>query len=83
MAILTGLIQLILTLKRRKEFGGQWPMIISGGQSMLGGSSFTILAHAPTSGINSVAGYAAFGAFYFLFAAFRLTKAAEKVTLTT
>lgn len=81
-AILTGLIQLILALKRRKEFGGQWPMIVSGGQSMLGGSSFIILAHAPTSGINSLAGYAAFGAFYFLLAAFRLTKAIGKAKLT-
>lgn len=80
-AILTGLIQLILALRRRKLFGGQWPMIISGGQSMLGGSSFIILAHAPTSGINSLAGYAAFGAFYFLIAAIRLTIEARKATL--
>lgn len=79
-AILTGLIQLILAISRRKQFGGQWPMIISGGQSMLGGSSFIILAHAPTSGINSLAGYAAFGAFYFLLAAIRLTKEAGKAT---
>src|SRR6186713_1708650 len=31
-AIGTGLIQLILGLRRRKLLGGQWPMIISGGQ---------------------------------------------------
>jgi uncharacterized membrane protein HdeD (DUF308 family) len=79
-AISAGLIQLILAVRRRKEFGGQWPLIISGGQSMLGGISFIVLAHAPTSGIKSLAGYAAFGAFYFLLAAFRLTKAAAKAT---
>ncbi|MDB5148946.1 MAG: hypothetical protein JWQ57_2966 [Mucilaginibacter sp.] len=39
-ALLTGLIQLVLGLKRRKEFGGQWPMILSGGQSMIAGVSF-------------------------------------------
>jgi uncharacterized membrane protein HdeD (DUF308 family) len=72
-AILTGLIQLILALKR-KASGGQWPMIISGAQSMIGGSSFIYFAHDPTKGIASLAGYAAFGAFYFLLSGFRLSR---------
>jgi uncharacterized membrane protein HdeD (DUF308 family) len=71
-AIGTGLIQLILGLRRRKLLGGQWPMIISGGQSMIGGTSFILLAHDPSKGIVSLAGYAAFGAFYYLLAAYRL-----------
>jgi len=75
-AILTGAIQLVLALRRRRELGGQWPMIISGGQSIIGGSSFIILAHDPTMGITSLAGYAAFGAFYYLLAAYRLSKSA-------
>lgn len=73
-AIGTGLIQFILGLRRRKFLGGQWPMIISGGQSVLAGASFIILAHDPTKGIASLGGYAAFGAFYYLLAAFRLSK---------
>ena len=73
-AIVTGLVQLILGLRRRKELGGQWPMIISGGQSMLAGSAFIAMANSPTMGINSLAGYSAFGAFYFLLAAIRLSK---------
>jgi uncharacterized membrane protein HdeD (DUF308 family) len=73
-AILTGLIQLILGLRRRKQLGGQWPMIISGGQSMLAGVSFIAMAHDPKSGITTLAGYAAFGAFYFLLSAIRLSK---------
>ena len=79
-AIGTGLIQLILGLRRRKSLGGQWPMIISGAQSVLGGTSFIILAHDPTKGITSLAGYAAFGAFYYLLAAFRLSKTVNQVT---
>ena len=79
-AIGTGLIQLILGLKRRKFLGGQWPMIISGAQSVIGGSSFIILAHDPTKGITSLAGYAAFGAFYYLLAAFRLSKTINETT---
>ncbi|MBN9385466.1 MAG: hypothetical protein J0H74_32230 [Chitinophagaceae bacterium] len=73
-AVVTGLIQLVLGLRRRKELDGQWPMILSGGQSMLAGGSFIILAHTPTMGIDSLAGYAAFGALYFLIAAIRLSK---------
>ncbi|MES2064681.1 MAG: hypothetical protein V4456_22375 [Bacteroidota bacterium] len=73
-AIGTGLIQLILGLRRKKFLGGQWPMIISGGQSVVGGASFILLAHDPTKGIASLGGYAAFGAFYYLLAAFRLFK---------
>jgi len=73
-AIVTGLIQLILGLRRRKELGGQWPMIISGGQSMLAGSVFIAMAKSPTMGISNLAGYSAFGAFYFLLAAIRLSK---------
>lgn len=80
-AILTGLIQLILGLRRRKELGGQWPMIISGGQSMLAGASFIAMANEPNQGITTLAGYAAFGAFYFLLSAFRLTKTIKSTTL--
>ncbi len=76
-AAVTGIIQLILGLRRRKEFGGQWPMIVSGGQSILAGGAFIALAHDPNHGISSLAGYSLFGAFYFLLAAIRLTKSAK------
>jgi uncharacterized membrane protein HdeD (DUF308 family) len=81
-AIGTGLIQLILGLRRRKFLGGQWPMIISGGQSIIGGTSFILLAHDPTKGIASLGGYAAFGAFYYLLAAFRLNKTVNSTAVT-
>ncbi len=71
---LTGIIQLVLGLQRRRELGGQWPMILSGGQSVLAGISFIAFAHKPTMGIANLAGYSAFGAFYYLLAAIRLSK---------
>ncbi|TVT37966.1 hypothetical protein FNT36_21375 [Hymenobacter setariae] len=74
-AIITGLIQLTLGLGRRRTLGGQWPMILSGGQSVIAGVSFIAMAHSPTIGILNLAGYSAFGALYFLLAAFRLGKA--------
>ena len=55
-AILTGLIQLILGLRRRQQLGGQWPMIISGGQSILAGGAFISMAHAPKSDLSNLAG---------------------------
>ncbi|MDT3403623.1 hypothetical protein [Mucilaginibacter terrae] len=77
-AILTGVIQLVLGLKRRIALGGQWPMILSGGQSTLAGVSFIVMAHAPTMGIVNLAGYSAFGAFYYLLSAIRLNKTIKK-----
>jgi len=77
-AIGTGFIQFLLGIRRRKTLGGQWTMIISGGQSMIGGTSFILLAHDPTKGITSLAGYAAFGAFYYLLAAWRMSRKAEQ-----
>lgn len=75
-AILTGLIQLTLGLRRRRTFGGQWPMVLSGGQSVIAGASFIAMAQAPTMSIVNLAGYPAFGAFYFLLAAIHLGKSA-------
>ena len=78
-AIGTGLIQLILGLRRNKFLSGQWPMIISGGQSVIGGAATIILAHNAAKGIPSLSTYVAFGAFYYLLAALRLSKTANHV----
>ncbi|WP_166585582.1 DUF308 domain-containing protein [Mucilaginibacter agri] len=77
-AILTGAIQLVLGLRRRKLLGGQWPMIISGGQSVIAGVSFIAMAHSPNMGIINLAGYAGFGAFYYLLAVISLSKSLRK-----
>jgi hypothetical protein len=80
-AILSGLLQLATAIARWKFAGAQWAMVLSGGQSALAGGFFifqasqTVPAIAPT-----LAGYAAFGAIYFLMSAtalfFRRNKAA-------
>lgn len=72
-ALIAGLIQLYVGVQRRQALGGQWAMILSGGQSSIAGITFMLLANAPMIGLSSLAGYAAFGAFYFLIAALRLT----------
>lgn len=69
-AILSGLLQLGAGLRRRKLYGAQWAMMLSGAQSALAGAVFVFQAQAPAvPSIATVAGYAGFGAFYFLVSA--------------
>ncbi|MDO7844037.1 DUF308 domain-containing protein [Sphingomonas immobilis] len=73
-AILAGLMQLATGARRWKAYGAQWAMILSGAQSALAGGFFIAqsLGHVG-SAIATVAGYAGFGAFYFLVSALWLT----------
>ena len=76
-AILSGLLQLGTALRRWKSHGAQWAMILSGAQSALAGAFFISQAQAPAEpSIATVAGYAGFGAFYFLVSALSLSFAA-------
>lgn len=78
-ASLSGAVQLILGLVRRRPVGGQWPMIISGGLSVLAGVSFVVTAAAPKTGLTTIGGYSAFGAFWYLVGALLLIRAARRV----
>ncbi|WMJ70622.1 DUF308 domain-containing protein [Stenotrophomonas sp. 24(2023)] len=73
-AILSGLLQLATAVRRWKQAGGQWVMILSGAQSAAAGAFFFKQA---SSGIPldvaTVAPYAGLGAFYFLLSAIWLT----------
>ncbi|MGW0756858.1 DUF308 domain-containing protein [Streptomyces sp. NPDC002814] len=65
-ALLSGAIQLFVAIRRRRTVGAQWPMVISGGLSVLAGASFAAMSASATSSLSTVAGYSAFGAFWFL-----------------
>ncbi len=78
-ASLSGAFQLFLALRRRKPVGGQWPMIISGGLSVLAGISFIVTSGAPKTGLTTLAGYSAFGAFWYLVGAILLIRAARRL----
>jgi uncharacterized membrane protein HdeD (DUF308 family) len=77
-AFVSGAVQLFLGLRRRKPIGGQWPMIISGGLSVLAGISFIATSGAPKTGLTTLAGYSAFGAFWYLVGAILLIRAARR-----
>ena len=77
-ACISGAVQLYLGLRRRRPIGGQWPMIISGGLSVLAGISFIVTSGAPKTSLTTLAGYSAFGAFWYLVGAFLLIRAARR-----
>ena len=72
-AFLTGGVQLLLAIRRRRAIGGQWPMMISGGLSVVAGIAFAAMASTPSSGLATLAGYSGFGAFWYLVEVILLT----------
>ncbi|MBZ5740993.1 hypothetical protein [Nocardioides mangrovi] len=73
-AITAGAVQLSVGVVRR-ALGGQWPMILSGGISVLAGASFAASASSATS-VTGIAGYATLGGLFFLVSALRLRQPA-------
>ncbi|MFJ8491389.1 hypothetical protein ACIRBZ_24015 [Streptomyces sp. NPDC094038] len=72
-ALLSGAVQLVVALRRRRTVGAQWPMAVSGGQSVLAGATIAATSASATSSLSTVAGYSAFGAFWFLVSAVALS----------
>ncbi|MDX3355284.1 hypothetical protein PV703_18620 [Streptomyces sp. ME01-24h] len=75
-AVVAGLVQLIVAIPRRR-MGGQWPMILSGGISVLAGASFVASAGADDPTLSSAIGYAIPGAVFFMLSALGLGRAAK------
>ncbi|MEV2232942.1 DUF308 domain-containing protein [Streptomyces phaeochromogenes] len=71
-ALLSGAIQLTVAIRRRRTVGAQWPMLISGGLSVLAGANFAAMSTSATSSLSTIAGYSAFGAFWYLVSAITL-----------
>lgn len=71
-AITAGAVQLVVALLRRR-LGGQWPMILSGGISVLAGAAF-VLGAATADSVVNVGGYAVLGGVFFLVSAIRLRR---------
>lgn len=70
-AIAAGLVQLVVGVTRR-AMGGQWPMIISGGLSVVAGVTFVLGASMVEPTLFNAAGYAIPGGILFLVSAIRL-----------
>lgn len=70
-AIVSGLTQLVTAVARRRV-GGQWPLILSGGISVLAGSAFAVMGATGADSVTGVGGYAIVGGIFFLVSAIRL-----------
>jgi uncharacterized membrane protein HdeD (DUF308 family) len=75
-AIVSGLIQLVVGIRRR-ALGGQWPMMLSGGISVIAGTGFVLMASAPNPSLTNIGGYATLGGIFFLVSALRLGRATK------
>ena len=80
-AAFSGLLQLAAGVRRWRSVGGQWPMALSGAQSVLAGvfmisQSLAAGGHPMTA--VAIAPYAGFGAFYFLVAGIALAMKGRK-----
>lgn len=72
-ALLAGAVQLVVAIRRRHTVGAQWPMMLSGGISVVAGAAMAASSGSSSSDPSTPAGYAAFGAFWFLVSAVALT----------
>lgn len=74
-AVTAGLVQLVVAMRRR-SLGGQLPMILSGGISVLAGGSFLAMAAGDDPALSGIGGYAVLGGIFFLLSALRLDSTA-------
>jgi uncharacterized membrane protein HdeD (DUF308 family) len=65
-AVVSGLLQLATAIRRRKSSQGQWVMMLSGAQSALAGGFFITQQGGSAPVLQTLIGYAAVGATYFL-----------------
>jgi uncharacterized membrane protein HdeD (DUF308 family) len=77
-AVTAGIVQLAVALRRR-SLGGQWPMILSGGISVLAGAGFILQSGSASAPLVGLAGYATLGGIFFLISAIRLNRTATSI----
>jgi uncharacterized membrane protein HdeD (DUF308 family) len=76
-AVVSGVLQLVVALRRRRSSGWQVPILISGGLSTFAGIGFLAASRDDAAHLGKIAGYMAFGAVLFLFSALRVRRSAK------
>ncbi len=71
-ATVSGVIQLVVAVRRRRQFGTQTSILISGALSTVAGIGFAAMSRADDPTLINVAGYAALGGVLFAVAAVTL-----------
>ncbi len=75
-AVVSGATQLLTGLARRR-MGGQWPLVASGGLSVLVGFAFLTQGLQDATDVAGIGGYAVAGGVFFLVSAIRLARTAR------
>jgi uncharacterized membrane protein HdeD (DUF308 family) len=75
-ATVSGLVQLVVAVRRRATVGWQWAMLVSGGLSTIAGLTFNVQAAGSSPKLSVLSGYAGLGAVLFLVSALLIRTAA-------
>jgi uncharacterized membrane protein HdeD (DUF308 family) len=70
----SGAAQLIVALRRRAALGSQWPLLLAGGVSVIGGFAFVIAAAVGDPMLSMLAIYAATGGIEFVIQAWLIAR---------
>jgi uncharacterized membrane protein HdeD (DUF308 family) len=73
-AAISGAAQLVVALRRRAQFGKQWPLLLAGSGSVLWGVAFLVAAANDSTKLKMLAIYAAGGGIEFLIQAWLLAR---------
>ena len=73
-AIVVGLLQLLVGVRRLHVLGGQWPMIISGGGSVFAGTTFLGWDLSSSAAMHTLIQYSVGGAIWYVLSALWLMR---------
>jgi uncharacterized membrane protein HdeD (DUF308 family) len=82
-ALLTGVAQLVVAIRRRRVLGRQWPLLLAGGGSTIFGIAFLAMSGSDDPDLRMIAFYAAGGGVEFVVQAWLLARRTHRVAEAT
>jgi uncharacterized membrane protein HdeD (DUF308 family) len=82
-ALLTGVAQLVVAIRRRTIFGRQWPLLLAGAGSTIFGIAFLVMSGSDDPELRMIAVYAAGGGVEFAIQAWLLARRPHRVAEAT
>jgi uncharacterized membrane protein HdeD (DUF308 family) len=82
-ALVAGVTQVVVAIRRRMILGRQWPLLLAGGGSTLWGIAFLVMSGADDPTLRMIAVYAAGGGVEFVIQAWLLSRRTPQVAAAT
>jgi uncharacterized membrane protein HdeD (DUF308 family) len=82
-ALLTGVAQVVVAVRRRKILGRQWPLLLAGAGSTIFGVAFLVMSGAADPKLRMIAVYAAGGGIEFVIQAWLLGRRSHAIAVAT